>query len=116
MQPAAVREEQRDLFDVRSRVTARLDCGAADGVAQRTLSSPSKLASTTSPTESTRGLRPSRAGVSNARCDSAGTETPTSLRAERPKEPARSLMLTQTTSTMEPTITMQSNLLKAEEK
>ena len=38
------------------------------------------------------------------------------LSAERPKEPARSRMLTQTTSMMEPIMTMQSNLLKAEEK
>ena len=38
------------------------------------------------------------------------------LSAERPKEPALSLILTQTTSTMEPMMTMQSNLLKEEVK
>ena len=38
------------------------------------------------------------------------------LRAESPNDPALSLKLTQTTSTMEPMITMQSNRLKAEEK
>ena len=38
------------------------------------------------------------------------------LSAERPKDPALSLMLTQTISPMEPRITMQSNRLKEEEK
>ena len=38
------------------------------------------------------------------------------LKAERPKEPALSLMLTQTISPIEPRITMQSKRLKEEEK
>ena len=36
--------------------------------------------------------------------------------AESPKDPARSLMLTQTTSTMDPMMTIQSNRLKEDEK
>lgn len=38
------------------------------------------------------------------------------LKAESPKDPARSLRLTQTTSNIEPTMTIQSKRLKEEEK
>ena len=38
------------------------------------------------------------------------------LKPDRPKEPARGLKLTQNTSNMEPKMTTQSNLLKAESK